>query len=360
MANLLADLSELEGAVVLITGHTGFKGSWLCHLLTQFGVHVVGFALEAEPKSHFVASGTNKLVHSHLGDINDFDHLSRVMNECMPHLVIHMAAQPLVLESYRTPVATFQTNVIGTANVLQAAFECKSEPIVAVITSDKCYENLEKADAFNEGDRMGGADPYSSSKGCAELVAASYGSSFFLGNGRKLLTLRGGNVLGGGDWAKDRIMTDIVTSLAADKRPSIRSPNSIRPWQHILDVLNGYMSAILHVRRQSGAVFDSFNIGPLKGNVESVATLSECACSCWGGELVPEYLAETDEVHEARILKLNIDKALRLLNWAPLLSFTETVSLTVDWYRAFYAGEDARVITQEQIDRYFRKGEFNG
>ena len=341
------------GKRIFLTGHTGFKGGWLCHVLHHLGADVTGFAFKPEARSFFNSCDTHKLIKHNIGDINDYKKLENILCDSKPDIVIHMAAQPLVRLSYEIPLATLKTNIIGTANVLMAAHACENQPLVAIITSDKCYENIETDMPYKETDRMGGHDPYSSSKGAAEIVTASLAKSFHKNNGQSVLSLRGGNVIGGGDWALDRIMTDIIGALIEKRAPIIRSPNALRPWQHILDVLNGYLSAIMYLSQRSPGSFDQFNIGPLVQNEADVLRLANCVCNYWGSGIKPVLSSVLADLHEAKLLQLDISKALAKLDWSPKLGFDETVKQTVDWYKAESEGEDMTAFTKRQINDYF-------
>ena len=345
--------SFFAGKRVAITGHTGFKGSWLSHVLNHFGARVYGFALPADPRSHFVAAETEQAVNHTIGDIRDEQALDEWLQMAAPEILIHMAAQPIVRESYDDPIYTMQTNVMGTANLLQRARSCTDLKTIAVITSDKCYENKERQAGYAEHEAMGGHDPYSASKGAAELVSASFARSFFINENKSLLTLRGGNVIGGGDWSKDRIMTDIVQALQANEAPLLRNPNAIRPWQHILDVLAGYLSAISHIGASANSRFDSFNIGPLADNEANVQTLAEAACLYWGTDIEPILKSQKDAPHEANILRLDITKASKLLDWSPKYDLAQTVEKTVEWYLAYNRGDVMTEFSNFQIRSYF-------
>ena len=343
----------LKGKSVFLTGHTGFKGSWLCHVLKTFGAEVTGFSLPAAGKCHFLSCETGTIVNHIIGDINSYTDLETAMVAADPDIVIHMAAQPLVRLSYERPLETMQTNIMGTANVLAAALKCDKKPVFACVTSDKCYENFEVDTPYKETDRIGGHDPYSASKGAAELVAASFAKSFYMKSNQSILTLRGGNVVGGGDWSKDRIMTDIVSALSSDTSPIIRNPSAIRPWQHVLDVLQGYLLAIEQVAGLPSCCFEQFNIGPEPQNEASVGALAVMACSAWGGDICPEICANEAELHEAKLLRLDVSKAAEILNWRPKYGLSATISKTIEWYRAESTGSSMSEFTEQQIVEYF-------
>lgn len=349
-----------RGKRIFLTGHTGFKGGWLCHVLHHLGADVIGLALEPEAKSFFNSCRTDKIIRHNIGDINDYKNLENILCDSKPDIVIHMAAQPLVRLSYEIPLATLQTNIIGTANVLIAAHACEIQPLVAIITSDKCYENIETDIPYTETDRMGGHDPYSASKGAAEIVTASLVKSFHKNNGQSVLSLRGGNVIGGGDWALDRIMTDMIEALSEKRAPIIRSPKALRAWQHVLDVLSGYLSAIMYLSQQTPGTFDQFNIGPLAQNEADVTKLANSVCNHWGGGIKPDLTPVQADLHEAKLLKLDISKALNKLEWLPKFGFEETVEQTVDWYKAENEGEDMTSFTKRQIYEYFERANTHG
>lgn len=340
---------------IFVTGHTGFKGSWLCHILYELGADVYGFSLPAKARSHYNSANTIDLLTHIEGDINNYTDIKREINFVKPDLVIHMAAQPLVRYSYSQPLETFQTNGIGTANLLNSCYECETIPHILIVTSDKCYENKERGNAFKESDPMGGKDPYSASKGVAELITASFAESFFIPAGKSISSVRGGNVLGGGDWSEDRIMTDIVESLSKEKAPTIRNPNAIRPWQHVLDVLFGYLAVINYSRDSIKPEFHSFNIGPYPENILNVLELTKKSCQIWGTNKDPIIKSNTSDYGEANFLKLDIQKALNLLEWEPRYSIEQTIEKTISWYKAENEGQEMSGFTKKQIQAYFRE-----
>jgi len=337
---------------VFLTGHTGFKGAWLSRFLKILGAEVGGFSLPPEPMSLFNVCGNQSIVDHNIGDVGDFSHLEQVLTDFDPDIVFHFAAQPLVRLSYAQPLRTFQTNVVGTANLLEASRKSSRKPLVAIITSDKCYDNQEKGIPFKESDPMGGKDPYSASKGAAELIVGAFAESFYTKNAQSLVTLRGGNVIGGGDWADDRIMTDIFNALVNGTQLSIRSPEAVRPWQHILDVLSGYLSAVFYLSTKSPGSFEKFNIGPTANNIKTVKELVETSYNLWGAEVQPFYVDQSNNMREASLLLLDVSKALNELEWKPKFDFKETVGATVDWYQAYSDGNDMRAFTDTQIERY--------
>jgi CDP-glucose 4,6-dehydratase len=349
--------STFEGRHVFITGHTGFKGSWLCHLLSILGAKITGFSLEPEQKSHFNSSGTEHLVNHIIGDIRNLDALSRALDVSNADIVIHLAAQPLVGFSYKAPVETFHTNVIGTANVLQAVRESSSGATVAVVTSDKCYKNSGGRLSFREDDPLGGCDPYSASKAATEMTVASFASSFYSKESNRCVALRGGNVIGGGDWGKGRLMPDLVEAMQMEVSPVIRNPQHERPWQFVLDALTGYLAAIQYVESQSLGKFEEFNIGPHDENSCDVNSLALLAQRNWSDNLPPISKPFSDGFYEAEHLALNISKALRMLNWEPRLNLQQSVHKTIEWYKHEFHGENMREITVSQIKSYLEMAE---
>lgn len=349
---------------VLITGHTGFKGSWLTQILFSYGAKVVGYSLkpETEPNLFTCLKIQNKITN-YFGDIRNYDYLKEVFQKEKPEIVFHLAAQPLVRESYDHPIYTFETNVLGTVNVLQAIKEVGCIKSAVLITTDKVYENKEGSIAYKEEDKLGGHDPYSSSKACAELIISSYRSSFF--NPKKygaehntlIASTRSGNVIGGGDWSKDRLVPDIVKSFIKSKdRLIVRSPKSIRPWQHVLEPLYGYLllgkKLFMESKEHSGA----WNFAPPESNCLEVETIVKTAMEVLRAG---SYVIEEDTTKpETKILKLNADKAKDKLNWLSLLNFRETLDWTFEWYRKFYDGEDMEQYTQKQIEEFFKRIRF--
>lgn len=344
----------LRDKVVFLTGHSGFKGSWMAHVLSHFGAKVYGFSDKILDLSHFTQSNSATLVESVIGDVRSKNNLDEALNAANPDFIIHMAAQSLVRYSYEEPVETFETNVMGTVNVLDLARYLPKKPLVAIITTDKCYENVGKQEPYRETDPMGGSDAYSASKGAAELVAAAFARSFFTLNKQKLMTLRGGNVIGGGDWSEDRIMTDVVNALSSDQPIVLRNPTAIRPWQHVLDVISGYLSAMEYHYNNEEGYFDAFNIGPKDENHIPVEELARYCCQAWGvsAETGIKTVEEPNKP-EALILKLDITKALKFLDWQPALDIRNAISFTIEWYKSYYAGQCMQSITQQQINQYF-------
>ena len=344
--------NDWSGRRVFITGHTGFKGSWLAMWLSQLGAKVTGYALPAptEP-SLFEQAGVAELLHHVEGDVRDLPALQRAIEEAQPEMIFHLAAQPLVRLSYAIPVETYATNVMGTVHLLEAARSAGSVRGVVCITSDKCYENREWVWPYRESDAMGGYDPYSSSKGAAELVVSAYRQSYFDAASIGLASVRAGNVIGGGDWAEDRLVPDIVRALGAGRAPVIRSPESIRPWQHVLEALGGYLRIAEKLLEGGGKFASAWNFGPSDDDTRPVRWIVERMIRHWGGGDWQEP-AVADAPHEARILKLDCSKARTELGWCPTLNLDQALSLVIDWHKAVFAGENARETSFAQIAAY--------
>ena len=341
---------------VFVTGHTGFKGSWLSLWLQLMGARVTGFAVQPPTTpSLFHEAKVSSGMTSIEGDVRDLAALTQAIKQARPEIVFHLAAQPLVRHSYVYPVETYATNVMGTVNLLEAVRQADSVKAVVCVTSDKCYENNACKTPFNEEDAMGGHDPYSSSKGCAELVAAAYRRSFFEGAvGRQevtVATVRAGNVIGGGDWAADRLIPDVLTAFAKGQTALIRNPNSVRPWQHVLEPLRGYMQLAQALVTGGARYSGAFNFGPRAHDEQPVAWLVSKISQLWG-EGASWQIAEGQHPHEAGILRLDSSKATKFLDWNPRLNLEEVLQLTVDWYRAQTQGEDMRGKTLAQIEQY--------
>jgi len=352
-----ANLREaLRGCRVLLTGHTGFKGGWLALWLRRLGAEVVGVSLPPEPgPSFFEAVGLRDLVDHRVGDIRSPEGFADVVADVDAELVIHMAAQSLVRRSYEAPVDTYMTNVTGTAVVLEAARNMPSLRAAIVVTSDKCYENREWVWGYRENDPMGGADPYSSSKGCAELVTAAYRRSYFADpDGPQLASVRAGNVFGGGDWNADRLVPDIVKAAVAGAPVQIRNPASIRPWQHVLEPLSGYLALAARLLTAGAPFAGGWNFGPDPDGVVDVGTLARSIRQAWGaGGPKLQLGAAAQGPHEAGILRLDSTKAITQLGWRPRLAIGDAIQLTVDWYRAHAdGGQDMAELSELQIERY--------
>jgi CDP-glucose 4,6-dehydratase len=340
---------------VLITGHTGFKGSWLTLWLRHCGAEVAGYALPppSDAPSLFETAQVAKDVHSVFGDIRDEPKLTALVQEFRPEIALHLAAQALVRESYAHPLETYSVNVMGTVHFLEAVRHAPDIKVALVITSDKCYENREWAWGYRENEPMGGHDPYSSSKGCAELITAAYRSSYF---GQRpeatvVASARAGNVIGGGDWAKDRLIPDIVRAMQQNRPVSIRSPHSIRPWQHVLEPLNGYLTLAEHAWKDGADCAEGWNFGPNDSDARSVEWIVDRMTTLWGDGARWERDANPHP-HEAHYLKLDASKAKLRLGWQPRLDLATTLDWVVAWYREHSIGGDARALTLDQITRY--------
>jgi CDP-glucose 4,6-dehydratase len=348
-----------KGRRVLVTGHTGFKGSWLTTWLLKLGAEVVGISKDVptEPAMFEELNLADRITHI-WADIRDLGLMRQIFRDAQPDFVFHLAAQPIVSISYTDPIETVSTNVVGTMNILES-MRTRERPCVAVlITSDKCYDNVEWVWGYRETDRLGGKDVYSGSKGAAELVIRSYLYSFFQNNHAVRVAIgRAGNVIGGGDWARDRVVADCMRAWNDGKHVEIRSPQSTRPWQHVLEPLSGYLALGEAVAKNSGLHGEAFNFGPRAEQNHTVVELLSDLGRQWG-------FADSDQAyritgnaqfHEAALLKLNCDKALFHLRWEPNLDYSETISLVGTWYSAYYgARPDMYALTMEQIDRYER------
>ncbi len=350
-----------SGRRVLVTGHTGFKGSWLCLMLRRLGAAVTGYALDPPTTpSLFEAARVADGVESLRGDIADVAALESLVRRADPEVVLHMAAQSLVRESYRDPLETYRVNVMGTVAVLDALRRVGGRRTVVVVTSDKCYENVERLHGYREDDRLGGRDPYSNSKACAELAAQSYRDSFFpvadvARHGVGVATARAGNVIGGGDWAKDRLVPDIVAALADGRAARIRSPDAHRPWQHVLDALRGYVVLAERLHAAPAEHAEAWNFGPTEADVLPVGTIADEICRLWGRGATWER-DEGPRPHEAKRLTLDATKSRARLALPPTLDHRTTMQWTVEWYRRFHAGEDMRAFSLAQLDAFADRG----
>jgi CDP-glucose 4,6-dehydratase len=342
-----------RGRRVLVTGDTGFKGSWLSLWLHQLGAKVLGFALPPERENdHFNLLGLETLIEHVAGDIRDCTAIQKAVDGFQPEILFHLAAQPLVRLSYSEPKLTFDTNVAGSVNVLEAARRCESLKAVVYVTSDKCYRNKEWIWGYREDDALGGHDPYSASKAAAELVFSAYQDSYFSARPNfGAATVRAGNVIGGGDWAADRLVPDAIRALQADKPIHIRNPHSTRPWQHVLEPLSGYLLTAARLLREPKRFAGPWNFGPDAESIRTVGDLVQMIVETWGGGKV-EISPETGAPHEARLLHLNCDKANQLLHWRPKWDAKRAVAETVRWYRGVFEGQSAFEISRKQILEY--------
>ena len=343
--------------VVLITGHTGFKGAWLSIWLKELGARVVGYSLEPPSNPNlFEQTGLSKKIESIAGDVRDLAHLKKVIGTAQPEIVFHLAAQPLVRMSYTNPVETVSTNILGTVHVLEAIRQ--SGPSVRacqIITSDKCYSNDESNHAYTETDRMGGYDPYSASKGCAELMVSAYRNSFFppetiSQHGLSVSSVRAGNVIGGGDWGQDRVVHDCIRALTEDRTISLRNPQATRPWQYVLDVLAGYLRLAEEQMTGSSLYADAWNLGPDETQNLTVQDLTEKIIKNWGrgswAHKKNSDASNSNTPHEATFLRLNASKANKLLEWRPVLTIDENIAQTVAWYR--------NTLNHKKSDEFYR------
>ena len=350
----------LSGRRVLVTGHTGFKGAWLTVWLRRLGAEVSGLSLDPPSSpSLFDVLGLGAGMVSHRGDIRDLATVRDVLDASRPDVVFHLAAQPLVRHSFAHPVPTFDTNVMGTVNVLEACRLAGCVQAVVNVTSDKCYENREWVWGYRENDAMGGYDPYSASKGCAELVNASYRRSFFQADGPALASARAGNVIGGGDWGGDRLVPDCIRALSTGRPIVIRRPKAMRPWQHVLEPLSGYLllAGRLLERDAAGRLTrefaDGWNFGPKGNDALSVGEVASLVVECWGGGAIT--LDPGPHPHEAHYLKLDCSKAAMTLDWTARWSPRQAVRRTVDWYQRFHSGDTPEALLElmhRQIDEY--------
>lgn len=347
-----------RGKRVFVTGHTGFKGGWLALWLQQLGAEVTGYALAPKGEPNLfslarVADGMNSLT----GDIRDLPALQQAMLEARPEIVFHLAAQPLVLDSYADPVGTYSTNVMGSVHLLEAVRHTAGVRAVVNVTSDKCYENREWLWGYRENEAMGGYDPYSNSKGCAELVSSAYRNSFFnpdqyAHHGVALASARAGNVIGGGDWAAGRLLPDILRALSAGESAVIRHPDAVRPWQHVLEPLAGYLALAQKLCELGPAYGEAWNFGPAEEDVKSVRWIVEQFTRLWGQGARYRLEAGDPGPHEARYLKLDSSKARAQLKWRPRWPLQTSLENIYAWQQAYLAGQDMRAITCRQIQAY--------
>lgn len=339
---------------VFLTGHTGFKGSWLALWLTQLGAKVCGYSLEPNtvPSMFNELNIAEKIEKSVIGNILDYEKLYNSIQEFQPDIVFHLAAQPLVRLSYSEPILTYKTNVIGSLNVLECARNCKSVKAFVNVTTDKCYENKEINRGYREDEPMGGYDMYSSSKGCVEIMSSSFRRSFLQEeNAYAMATARAGNVIGGGDWALDRLIPDCVRNINVGEKIEIRNPVAVRPWQHVLEPLSGYLLLGQKLLEEGKTYAEGFNFGPNEESVLKVADVAQKVCEYYKkGEVV---VHKRDNLHEANLLMLNIEKANKVLGWIPTYTADKAISETVDWYKHFYANDtNMYEFTIEQIKKY--------
>jgi CDP-glucose 4,6-dehydratase len=347
----VVDQNFWQGKRVFLTGHTGFKGSWLVIWLHSLGAVLKGYALNPPTiPSLFDEAKVGLLIDSQIGDIRDTNTLYESMTTFNPDILIHMAAQPLVRYSYDAPIETYEVNVIGTAKVLEVARSCSNLKAIVNVTTDKCYENNERSQGYKESDPMGGNDPYSSSKGCAELVASAYRRSFLQELGIGLASVRAGNVIGGGDWADDRLIPDILRSFEKKESVIIRSPKAIRPWQHVLEPLSGYLILAEKLYENQGEFAEGWNFGPDEQDVKSVDWILDYMIEQWPG--ASWILDENENPHEAKSLNLDISKASEFLGWTPTWDLPMTLRNIIRWNKLWISGADMRKVCITEIDNF--------
>ncbi len=347
---------KYRGKKVLITGHTGFKGSWLSVWLNKLGANIVGIALEPKTQfDNFILSNVSSFVKDIRLDIRDKKSVIDLFKEEQPEIIFHLAAQPLVLESYQNPLETFETNTLGTANILEAIRQTDSVKTAIFITTDKVYENKEWLWPYREDEKLGGYDPYSASKGASELIIFSYRNSFFnpkdySKHGKSIASVRAGNVIGGGDWAKNRIVPDCFRALEKNLSIEVRNPKSVRPWQHVLEPLGGYLLLGAKMMFEPDKFAEAWNFGPKDENIITVGSLTNMIIKSYGKGSWKD-LSNPEAIHEAKLLALDINKAKFKLNWKSVLSINETIEFTLDWYKN-YKTENIRELCEQQITQY--------
>lgn len=360
MAGIMQLETTFKGKKVFITGHTGFKGTWLLNILFDLGAVIKGYALQPQNDSDlFFSTDSIKKCENVVADIRNKDLLTKEILSFQPDFIFHLAAQSLVRYSYNKPLYTYEVNTIGTANLLESLKELNKPCVCIVITTDKVYENTESDVLYKEQDKLGGYDPYSASKACAEIITSSYRNSFFnkseyKSHFKKIVTARAGNVIGGGDWNEDRIIPDIVNALKKGKEIVIRNPLSVRPWQHVLEPLIGYLTYASKLYNNESELSDSYNFGPNKEDCLQVKELVEIAIDCWGAG---KYKFEKNEndLHEANLLMLDISKAKNELNWYPIINSTTAIVLTINWYKKnALSNNNALALMQADIAYYFK------
>ncbi len=352
MTSSMINAEFWRGKRIFLTGHTGFKGGWIAHWLSDLGAQVHGYSLEPPTTPNFLAVTRlgERISSSVIGDIRDLERLSVALTTAQPEVVIHMAAQPLVRASYKSPVDTFAANVMGTVNVLEAARQSNSVRTIVNITTDKCYENKEWLWPYRENDRLGGHDPYSASKACAELVTVAYYKSFLADLGMQVATVRAGNVIGGGDWAEDRLIPDFLRAFDAGKKLQIRSPNSTRPWQHVLEPLSGYLMLAEKLTTDGVGFAGAWNFGPNEQDARPVSWIIDYLCRLQRN--ANWEVATGNQMHETATLKLDSAKAKAHLDWSPRWNLETALAKTMEWHQAWRAGDNMAAMTTEQIEAY--------
>lgn len=353
MEKMVINFDFYKGKNVLITGHTGFKGSWLCKILTLAGANVTGYSLEPPTDPNlFKLSGIEADINSVIGDIRDFNALKKAFDAARPEIVLHLAAQPIVRESYRNPVYTYETNVMGTVNILECVRILDYVKSFLNVTTDKVYQNNEWEWGYRENEPLDGYDPYSNSKSCSELVTHSYKNSFFTDGSVAISTARAGNVIGGGDFAKDRIIPDCVRAVEAGENIIVRNPHAIRPFQHVLEPLFAYLM-IAEKQYEDISYAGYYNVGPDECDCVDTGSLVQLFCDKWGG-IVWENVSEQNAPHEANFLKLDCSKLKKVFGWQPCWNIDEAVLKTVEWTKVYFDRGDIAGIMQKQIEDFLK------
>lgn len=349
----MLDVSFYRGKRVLITGHTGFKGSWMCKVLTNLGAEVAGYALESPTTpSLFIEANVGKYIKETIGDIRDLEQLKKSISSFQPEIVIHMAAQPIVRESYEYPVYTYETNVMGTVHILEAVRSCKTVKSFVNVTTDKVYENNEWEWGYRENERLDGYDPYSNSKSCSELVTSCYKKSFFNDTDAPAIsTCRAGNVIGGGDFSKDRIIPDCVRAVEKGQKIFIRNPHSIRPYQHVLEPVCAYLM-VAQKQYKNKSLAGCYNVGPDEMDCLTTGKLTDLFCTTWGEGASWENVADSQSPHEANYLKLDCSKIKRIFGWYPRWHISDAMEKTVEWTKKYLSGSDINTCMEKQIIEY--------
>ena len=349
------NLSFYKGKTILITGHTGFKGSWMCKVLTMYGANVIGYALDAPTEPNlFKISNIEKEIISVVGDIRDLNKLKETFDKYRPEIVIHMAAQPIVRESYKNPVYTYETNVMGTVNLLEAVRLCNSVKSVVNVTTDKVYKNNEWEWGYRENDTLDGYDPYSNSKSCSELVTNAYIKSFFSDNNVAISTCRAGNVIGGGDFAADRIIPDCVRSMEKGDKIVVRNPYSTRPYQHVLEPVCAYLMIAMKQYEDAEKYAGNYNVGPDDCDCVTTGELVSIFCDKWRESKGWEDISEADAPHEASFLKLDCSKIKNLFKWKPKWDINEAIDNTIEWSKDFLNKKNVEETMEKQIKEYLK------
>ncbi len=346
------NFSFYKDKTILITGHTGFKGSWMCKILAMYGANVIGYSLEpSTTPSLFEAASIAKDITSIIGDIRNLKKLNEIMQQYYPEIVIHMAAQPIVRESYSDPVYTYETNVMGTVNICEAVRLCKSVKSFVNVTTDKVYKNNEWAWGYRETDALDGFDPYSNSKSCSELVTSSYINSFFKDRDIAVSTCRAGNVIGGGDFAKDRIIPDCVRAIEQGKEIIVRNPYSTRPYQHVLEPVSAYLT-LAAMQYEDHSYAGNYNIGPDDCDCVTTGELADIFCKAWGDGAIWKNVSEQNAPHEANFLKLDCSKIKSVLGWKPRWHISTVIQKTVEWSKSYLKNGDFNAVMEKQISEY--------